>query len=197
MILLTMETKPLYNKIVDNGNKMIVYQNYCNGNNKGDNMTKEEKLSIIFNKVTERHGVINNLSEIKFITEYKILEVHFIDLIEKIQDANVTKISKAFEMTRGAISKIAKRLIKAGTIETYQNPENKKEIYYKLTDIGRDIYLKHEKMHQNRIDRDSLLFSELKEEEKDYLINIFKNIEMNLENELKKFGLDVYMNNIE
>ena len=35
-------------------------------------------------------------------------------------------------MTRGAISKITKKLIKKGIIESYQKPDNKKEIYFRL-----------------------------------------------------------------
>lgn len=156
-------------------------------------MAKEEIISTIFNKVTERHGIINSLSEMKFISEHNVLEVHCIDLIEKVQYANVTKLSKAFRMTRGAISKLIQRLIKAGAIEAYQKPENKKEIYYKLTEFGREIYLKHEKLHQNRIDRDSLLFSQLSEEEKDFLMSIFEKIDLHLKNELEKMGIDNYV----
>ncbi|MBC8062123.1 MAG: MarR family transcriptional regulator [Clostridiaceae bacterium] len=152
-------------------------------------MTKEEILSSTFDKVTERHNIINSLAETSFISEHNVLEVHCIDLIDKIEEANVTKLAKAFRMTRGAISKIAKRLIKAGAIEIYQKPENKKEIYYKLTELGRTIYLKHEELHKNRINRDSLLFSQLGEDEKDSLIKIFEKIDMNLKYELEKMGI--------
>ena len=156
-------------------------------------MDKEETLSMIFNKMTEHHAVINSLADMEFIAEHNVLEVHCIDLIEKIQDANVTKLSKIFRLTRGAISKLVKRLIKAGTIEAYQKPENKKEIYYKLTVLGRDIYLRREKIHQNRIDRDSLLFRQLCEAEKDSLISIFEKIDIHLKNELEKMGIDDYI----
>lgn len=162
-------------------------------NKERDSMDKEEMLSSVFNNMTERHGILNSLEEMKFISEHNIFEVHCIELIEKIHDANVTKLSKAFRVTRGAISKLTKKLIKAGTIEPYQKPENKKEIYYKLTKFGMDIYLKHERLHQNRIDRDSLLFSKLSEGEKDSLINIFKKIDTHLKNELKKMGIDDYI----
>lgn len=129
----------------------------------------------------------------KFISVHNVLEVHCIDLIEKIQDPNVTKQSKIFRMTRGAISKLTRRLINNGDIKAYQNPGNKKEIYYKLTDQGLEVYLKHQGMHQNRINRDSLLFSQLSEEEKNILMNIFEKIDMKLKNELEKLGIDDYM----
>jgi DNA-binding MarR family transcriptional regulator len=156
-------------------------------------MEKEETLSMIFNKMTERHGVINSLADMKFIAENNVLEVHCIDLIEKIKVPNVTKLSKTFHLTRGAISKLVKRLIIGGTIEAYQKPENKKEIYYKLTELGREIYLSHEKQHQNRIDRDSLLFTQLCEAEKDSLLSIFEKIDIHFKNELEKMGIDDYI----
>jgi len=153
-------------------------------------MVEEEKLSTIFNKISQRHGLINSLVEMKFITEHNVLEIHCVDLIERIKDVNVTKISKAFRMTRGAISKLIKRLIKAGIIEAYQKPENKKEIYYKLTDTGRTIFLKHEEMHKDRISRDSLLFSQLSENEKNSLLEIFEKIDVKLKKELENMGID-------
>jgi DNA-binding MarR family transcriptional regulator len=57
--------------------------------------------------------------------------VQFLTTFWKLQGANVTKLSKTFRLTRGAISKLVKRLIKVDAIESYQKPENKKEIYYK------------------------------------------------------------------
>lgn len=155
-------------------------------------MTKDELLSTIFNEVSDRHAGLNYLAEKKFVSEHNIVEVHCIDMIEKIQDPNVTKLAKAFYMTRGAISKITKRLIREGAIETYQKPDNKKEIYYKLTDLGRMIYLEHEKLHRARIERDSTVFSRLTDEEKDILINILEKVSTHLEQESKKMEAELY-----
>jgi DNA-binding MarR family transcriptional regulator len=59
-------------------------------------------------------------------------------------------------------------------------PGNKKEIYYKLTETGRFINLEHEKMHNLRIERDSIFFSKLSEEEKATLINLLDKINEDL-----------------
>ncbi|MGI6407049.1 MAG: MarR family transcriptional regulator [Syntrophaceticus sp.] len=74
-------------------------------------------------------------------------EVHCIDLIGTIEYPNVTKIANEMYMTRGAISKICKRLLKKGLVESYQRPDNNKEIYYRLTEEGRHIYNEHKKLH--------------------------------------------------
>ena len=76
-----------------------------------------------------------------------LAEVHCIDRIGTIEYANVTKIANEMEMTRGAISKICKRLLNKGLVESYQRPDNNKEIYYRLTEDGQHIYDAHKKLH--------------------------------------------------
>lgn len=156
-------------------------------------MVNEEMLSIIFDKVSDRHSLIKNMDEKKFMTKHTFMEVHCIDLIERVDDANVTKLSKALKMTKGTISKIAKSLINKNAIEIYQKPENKKEIYYKLTEIGRNIYFEHEKMHKKRIERDSIIFNKLSEVEKNNLANILNKVYEQLANELKKLNMNDYI----
>lgn len=76
-----------------------------------------------------------------------LAEVHCIDRIGTIEYANVTKIANEMEMTRGAISKISKRLLSKGLVESYQRPDNNKEIYYRLTESGQHVYNEHKKCH--------------------------------------------------
>lgn len=158
-------------------------------------MATDEELSRIFNRVSERHNLLKTMEEknYKFMRENTFMEVHCIDLIEKMQDPNVSKLAKAFQVTKGAISKVTKRLIEIKAIESYQKPGNKKEIYYKLTDIGREIYREHEKMHETRIERDSEFFSPLNEAEKDQMIRMLHKIYGQIAEELKKMGLDHYI----
>jgi DNA-binding MarR family transcriptional regulator len=156
-------------------------------------MSTNEILSTTFNKVSERHNIIKTIAEKRFLTEHSFIEVHCIEVIEKMGDANVTKLSKTFKMTKGAISKIIKKLIEKGAVGTYQKPENKKEIYYKLTKLGMSIYLEHEEMHKSRIERDSILFSKLSEYEKNSFINILSKVYEQLAVELKNMGMEDYI----
>lgn len=156
-------------------------------------MSTDEILSKTFNKVSERHNLIKNIAEKKFLTNHSFIEVHCIELIEKMEDANVTKLSKAFKMTRGALSKIIRKLIEKGAVEIYQKPENKKEIYYKLTAVGMSIYMEHEEMHKSRIIRDSIIFSKLSAEEKNVFINILGKVYEQLAIELKNMNMEEYI----
>jgi DNA-binding MarR family transcriptional regulator len=157
-------------------------------------MNKEEELSTIFNRVANRYQLIKEMEEEKyrFMSENTFLEVHCIDMIEKNPDSNVTKLANVLRVTRGAISKTTRKLLEDGAIEKYQKPENKKEIYFKLTDIGKGIYLEHEKMHQSRIEQDQFFFENLSIEEKDQLIALLNKIYKQIAVDLKNRGLENY-----
>ncbi|MEH7073879.1 MarR family transcriptional regulator [Neobacillus drentensis] len=158
-------------------------------------MNKDEELSAIFNRVTERHQLIKEmeLKKYRFMSENTFLEVHCIDFIEKYPDSNVTKLADALRVTRGAISKTTKKLLEDGAIDKYQKTGNKKEIYFKLTDIGRRIYGEHEKMHQARVVQDQIFFQNLNEIEKDHLIKSLSKIYHEIAVELKNLGLENYI----
>ncbi|MDR9756312.1 MAG: MarR family transcriptional regulator [Thermoanaerobacterales bacterium] len=79
--------------------------------------------------------------------DVNLSEVHCIDLIGTLEYPNVTKMANEMDMTRGAISKICKRLLKKGLVESYRRPDNNKEIYYRLTEEGQHIYNEHKKLH--------------------------------------------------
>lgn len=158
-------------------------------------MNQDETLSAIFNRVAERHHVIKETEwkKYRFMSENTFLEVHCIDFIENNAEPNVTKLANALRVTRGAISKTTKKLLEDGAIEKYQKPENKKEIYFKLTDIGRGIYEEHQNMHQMRIEQDRVFFQDLNEAEKEQLIRSLNKIYRQITVELKNMGLDHYI----
>ena len=94
---------------------------------------------------------------------YTFSEMHTIDYIGKNENPNVTKISQHLLMTRGAISKIVKRLIRNNHIESYKIKSNKKEIYFKLTSRGQQIFTEHDKMHSKVYKIDSEFLNQIDE----------------------------------
>lgn len=91
---------------------------------------------------------------------FKPAEVHTIEFIGKHQDVNVTKIADAMFVTRGAVSKLTKRLMARELIERYQKPDNKKEIYFRLTPQGRGVFLTHEQLDKEFQQRDQPVFDQ-------------------------------------
>ncbi len=109
---------------------------------------------------TKRSAMVK--SNLKLYTfSYTFSEMHTIDYIGKNERPNVTRIAKHLEMTRGAISKIVKRLIKNNHIESYKIKSNKKEIYFKLTAEGRQIFSEHREIHDKVHKIDSAFFSQV------------------------------------
>ncbi|WP_461614126.1 MarR family transcriptional regulator [Clostridium sp. Marseille-QA1073] len=174
---------------------MHIYLNCFPGNFfevKGGNIiNKSHVLFHNFKQVYEKQDLLGKLTDIHgYFNDFRLSEVHCIDLIGKIEDPNVTKLSEALDMTRGAISKMTKRMLEQNVITKYQKPDNKKEIYFALTDLGKEIYVKHEKAHKDYEKRDLEFFQQIKEEEQDIIIKFLEEFNHHLENKIKE--LDIY-----
>ncbi len=74
------------------------------------------------------------------ISKYGYSEIHTIAAVGNLEEPNVTEIAKRMKMTKGAISKIIKKLQIAGAMEAYQKDGNKQKVFYSLTDKGQFLY---------------------------------------------------------
>lgn len=112
-----------------------------------------------------KKGLDKNLS----ITDYNY--IYYIGSTDKI---NLTQLSKKIKNSKGYTSKVIKKLSELGYIKPFQEPENKKEIYIKLTKVGReaynDVYKKIENMENNFY---KFLWENYSEEELKFLYNFF------------------------
>ena len=106
------------------------------------------------------------------LKNFTYTEMHCIDSIGKIENPNVTKIAKYLNLTKAGISKIIKKLTDKQAIEVYKNPDNKKEIYYKLTKIGQEVFDKHLSMHENWCEKDKDFFKQFGKKELDITYNV-------------------------
>lgn len=153
-------------------------------------MSKEDQVIGGFRDVINKMVWLNKLKMEKCLKDYKSSEVHCIDYIGKNIDPNVTKLADSFYMTRGAISKMTKKLIQKGILESYQKPDNKKEIYFKLTARGREVYDIHEGLHNEFQERDKEVFAQVTAEEFDIMIGFAKKYNQHLDVEIQKLNLD-------
>lgn len=119
-------------------------------------------------------------------------EVHCIEYIEKNADSNVTKLAESLYMTKGAISKLTKKLTDRGLIESYQKPDNKKEIYFRLTGQGRDIFNIHEELHNEFRERDQVVFEQVTGGQYDSMLHFIEKYSRHLDAEIRKQGLDIH-----
>lgn len=154
-------------------------------------MSKEEQLITGFRDLYNKMVFLNKFKMEDSLKGYKSSEVHCIESIGRNTDSNVTKLAESFYMTRGAISKITKKLIQKGIIESYQKPDNKKEIYFKLTEQGKSIYKVHEELHKEFNERDKAVFEPVTEEQFDIMLRFVERYRKHLDAEIKKQGLDI------
>ncbi|MDP4526582.1 MarR family transcriptional regulator [Bacillus halotolerans] len=76
--------------------------------------------------------------------------IHVIDCIGQHEPINNTGIAKKMNLSKANVTKISTKLIKEEFINSYQLSDNKKEVYFKLTRKGRQIFDLHEKLHKKK-----------------------------------------------
>ncbi|KAF6574468.1 MarR family transcriptional regulator [Paenibacillus sp. FSL M8-0228] len=154
-------------------------------------MNKEEQVIVGFRDLFNKMVWLNKDKMEDSLKGYKPSEVHCIEYIERNADSNVTKLAESLYMTTGAISKITKKLIKKGIIESYQKLDNKKEVYFRLTEEGKVIYNIHEELHKEFQERDKAVFEQVTEEQFNSMISFLEKYSRHLDAEIKKQGIDI------
>lgn len=153
-------------------------------------MNKEDEIMSGAREVFNKMASLNKSKMEVSLKGYKSSEVHGVEYIGKMADPNVTKLAEAFYMTRGAISKLTKKLMEKGLIESYQKAENKKEIYFRLTPKGQEVFDIHETLHQEFQARDKAVFDQITEEQFHATLNFLKNYSNHLDAEIQKQNTD-------
>lgn len=154
-------------------------------------MNKEDQVLSGFRDLFNKLVYLNKSKMEDSLKGYKPSEVHCIEYIGKNADSNVTKLAESFYMTRSAISKITKKLMDKGLIESYQKPDNKKEIYFRLTEQGEVINRIHEELHREFRERDKAVFEQVTEEQFDGMLRFVETYSRHLDDEIKKRGIEM------
>ena len=136
----------------------------------------------------QRQEMLTKLTESVCLEEYSYSETHCIDYIGKTELPNVTKIADNMQMTRGAISKMTKKLLAKGLIEKYSLASNKKEIYFRLTESGLELYKEHEKRHKLWEQRDSKFLERYSAEEMEIITKFMQEFNVYLEEKIEEYA---------
>lgn len=67
-------------------------------------------------------------------------DMSLLQCVAQNQHAKASDISLLLGMTNGAVTQLAKKLIEKGLILPYQANQNRKEVFYELTDLGKMAY---------------------------------------------------------
>ena len=125
----------------------------------------------LFAKYMEKQEVLSKLTESEELHGYNYSEIHTIAAIGDMEFPNVTGISQAMHMTRGAISKITRRLMQNGMI-----------------DKGQQLYEEHEKRHNLWLERDNAFLQKYSKKELDEIQQFMMDFNNYLEDKIAEIG---------
>ncbi len=123
-------------------------------------MTKSE-LILEFRRYANSADIMSKLHSREILSGYGNSELNCIDCIGRMKHPNAARIADEMDLTRSAVSKILRKLIAKDAAISYQLPGNQKEIYYKLTPYGRELFRQHRLRHLNWEQRDREFFDSL------------------------------------
>jgi Transcriptional regulators len=108
----------------------------------------ENRLLSQFQAIYEKQDMLSKLTDHVLYSSMGYSEIHCLAAIDQMDEPNTTAIADRLRMTRGAASKITKKLTGRGLVEIFQSPGNKKEKYHRLTAEGKVANERHTKAHK-------------------------------------------------
>lgn len=152
-------------------------------------LDSEELVLTEFRALFDKMRWLNGLKMSEALKKYSTSEVHCVEAIANIADPNVTKLAEALYMTRSALSKLTKKMMAKQYIKSYRKPDNKKEIYFELTDEGQQMNAIHERLHAEFRQRDHVVFERVTAEQFEAMRSFIKNYDHHLDQEIAKLNL--------
>jgi DNA-binding MarR family transcriptional regulator len=80
---------------------------------------------------------------VELLQDATITTLRVLDAIGRLEPVNGITISEQFRIPKGTVSKITRRLLAKHLISRESLPHNKKEILFRLTPLGRELFKVH------------------------------------------------------
>lgn len=125
----------------------------------------EPNLLPIIAELLEKQDLLSKRTEGEELHGYGYSDIHTIAAVGQLEAPNVSSIARHLGMTKGAISKIAKRLLAAGALSSHKVPGNRQKVFFRLTHLGQTLYEEHEKRHGLWAQRDSRFLGRFTDEQ--------------------------------
>lgn len=149
----------------------------------------DRRLLNLFKNIYDRQDQLAQATNYQLFKDYSNSEVHLIDLIGRLDQVNGVVLAQELGLTRGAISKISKKLSDKNLIEAYQLEGNKKEVYYRLTDQGLQVFKDHDQAHKAWEDRELNFFRGLDPDKKDLIEEFLEDYQAYLDQLIREEGI--------
>ena len=111
-------------------------------------MTQAQKLLDLIIQYSNLDVEETAQRSIPVLDGYPHSELNVIQCIGATEHPNVSSIADQMNMTKGAISKIIRKLTDKGAITSYQLPGNRQKIFYQLTKQGEALFDAHARRHR-------------------------------------------------
>jgi len=85
---------------------------------------------------------------VEILQDSSLVTLRVLDAIGRLEPVNGITISKQSRIPKGSVSKITRRLIAKKLITKESLPNNKKEILFRTTPLGKEIFLAHQAFDQ-------------------------------------------------
>jgi DNA-binding MarR family transcriptional regulator len=85
---------------------------------------------------------------LKILDDVTVMMLHVTDAVGELQPVNGITVSKHMEVPKGTVSKIARKLTKMNLTTTETLPNNRKEVLFRLTPLGDELFHLHRSLHQ-------------------------------------------------
>ncbi|OAB40909.1 MarR family transcriptional regulator [Paenibacillus macquariensis subsp. defensor] len=110
----------------------------------------------------------------ELMKDMTVLMLHVLDAIGKLEPINGITISKQFGISKGSVSKITRKLLDKHIILIEYLPDNKKEILFRTTPVGKEIYHLHRALHHYIDINVNRFLQRYKEDELRFLVNALR-----------------------
>ena len=115
-------------------------------------------------------------------------ELRCIEYVGHHPNVNATRLAEAFYMTTGAASKLTKKLLSKGFLIRYQKLENRKEVYFRLTEQGEALYQVLADIRERMNKRDQPVFDQLTEAQYETILSFAKSYSDHLDRISRQSG---------
>jgi DNA-binding MarR family transcriptional regulator len=107
-------------------------------------------LHLFEETISTQIGELSDLMQLKGVSTFpnNMASVHVVDCIGRNEPINNKSIADKLSMSRANITKITTKLLEEGFIKRSQLNDNKKEVYFSLSQKGRQVFDLHSRMDE-------------------------------------------------
>lgn len=143
--------------------------------------TKDDVITALQNFISERENKNHNsirLDEIEI--QLSLTQFHILNILHKENDVNNKTLTSLLNISKPAVTKSIKKLLTKGFIKSYRHQDNKKEIYYSLTNLGEKYAIIHDSLHQQAYYQYSQILNDFSSDELTVIVKFLNKLTMHI-----------------